>query len=74
MKFQKPSPPACRCTRREALRTASAGFGMLALAGLMAEQGDAAVAGSADPMAPKSTKTWYFSGARFFRCVIAIDR
>ncbi|MEZ5391323.1 MAG: DUF1501 domain-containing protein [Bryobacterales bacterium] len=44
---------ACRCTRREALRTASAGFGMVALAGLMAEEAGAAVTGPVDPMAPK---------------------
>jgi hypothetical protein len=35
------------------LRTASAGFGMLAFAALAAEEANAAVTGPADPMAPK---------------------
>ncbi|MEZ5363797.1 MAG: DUF1501 domain-containing protein [Bryobacterales bacterium] len=35
------------------MRTASAGFGMVALAGLMAEEAGAAVTGPVDPMAPK---------------------
>ena len=53
MKSPKLIHSSCACTRREMLGTASAGFGMLALAGLMAEQAGAAVDKANDPMAPK---------------------
>src|SRR5437868_8193855 len=42
-----------KLSRRDLLRVSSAGFGSLALAGLLGEEARAATAGAASPLAPK---------------------